>query len=346
MKIGNYDIGSQGAFIVAELSANHGHDLNIAKKTIFAAKEAGADAIKLQTYTADTITIDSSKEWFRLKSGTIWDGQTLYELYSNAYTPWEWHKELFDYANEIGIICFSSPFDLTAVDFLEDLNTPAYKIASFEIVDIPLIKHAAAKGKPMIISTGTADLSDVYEAVSACREVGNNNIILLQCASQYPSNLEDLNLMTMKNMKETFQVEVGLSDHTKSNAPAIVATTLGAVMIEKHFILDKSIKSADSDFSLDKCEFAEMVNLIRDAEKSIGIVNYNMTKEKQIAKSLGRSLFVVQDIKKGDIFSPENVRSIRPGNGISPKYYSRVIGKHATKDIERGTPFDWGFIEN
>lgn len=346
MTIGNFDLDKQGVFVVAELSANHGHDLSIAKESIYAAKEAGADAIKFQTYTADTITINSDKEYFKLRSGTIWDGQTLYELYSKAYTPWEWHQELFDCARKAGLVCFSSPFDKTAVDFLEKLDVPAFKIASFEIIDIPLIKYAASKGKPIILSTGTAGISEINDAVMACRKVGNDDIILLQCASQYPSRIEDLNLATIRNMRETFNVEVGLSDHTKSNVPAIVATTLGAKIIEKHFILDKTIKSEDAEFSLDKNEFAELVKEVRDAEKSIGKVDYSITKKKMNAKKLGRSLFIVKNVKIGEKFTEKNVKSIRPGNGISPKYYDEIIGKKANRDIERGTPFSWEMIDN
>ncbi len=238
--IGNKNIIQQ-VFIIAELSANHGNDITVAKNTIKAAKEAGADAIKLQTYTADTITIDCDNEYFQINTGTIWDGRTLYDLYKEAYTPWEWHEELMNYANELGLICFSSPFDYSAVDFLENLNVPAYKIASFEITDIPLIEYVASKNKPVIISTGIATLAEIEEAISACRRMGNEQIILLKCTSSYPAKIEDANLLTMKNMKETFSVYVGLSDHTLGTTVPITAVAMGARVIEKHLILDKSL---------------------------------------------------------------------------------------------------------
>lgn len=346
MKIASFEIneGSK-TFIIAELSANHGGDINIAKKTIKAAKEAGADAIKLQTYTADTITIDCDNEYFKLNSGTIWDGMTLYNLYEKAYTPWEWQKELNDYANEIGLILFSTPFDKTSVDFLEKLNVPAYKVASFEITDIPLIEYMALKGKPMIISTGVATLTDIEEAINACRRMDNNEIILLKCTSSYPAKVEDANLRTIPNMRETFDVEVGLSDHTLGIAVPIASIVLGAKVIEKHFILDKSIGGPDASFSLDLKEFKQMVNAVRNVEKALGKVDYSMTEKKKKNRLLGRSLFVVKDIEAGEIFTEENVRSIRPGNGLSPKYLKNILGKVATRDIKKGTPVSWKFIK-
>ena len=320
-------------------------DINIAKKTIKAAKEAGADAIKLQTYTADTLTIDCDNEYFKLSSGTIWDGRTLYDLYSEAYTPWEWHKELMDYAESLGLIFFSTPFDYSAVDFLEELKIPIYKVASFEIMDIPLIEYIASKGKPMIMSTGVASLSDIEEAVDACKRLGNHQITLLKCTSSYPAKIEDANLLTIPNMKETFGVEVGLSDHTLGITVPIVAVTLGARVIEKHFILDKSMGGPDASFSLEPKEFKQMVDAVREAEKALGKVDYIMTDKKLASRLLGRSLFVVEDISAGEELTHKNIRSIRPGNGLSPKHIHNVIGKKAKLNLSKGTPLDWVLID-
>ncbi|MEC2159774.1 pseudaminic acid synthase [Virgibacillus halodenitrificans] len=344
MIIDNFDI-SKKVFVIAEMSANHGHDINIAKETIKAAKEAGADAIKLQTYTPDTITLDCDNEYFQVKQGTIWDGRTLYDLYNEAYTPWEWHNELMDYAKELGLICFSSPFDKTAVDLLESLNAPAYKVASFEITDIPLIEYIASKGKPIIISTGIATLGEIDEAVKACRRVGNDQIILLKCTSAYPAKIEDANLLTMQNLKETFNVEVGLSDHTLGVTVPIVSVALGAKVIEKHFILDKGIGGPDASFSLDKQEFKLLVESVRDAEKAVGKVDYELTDKKMKSREFSRSLFVVKDIKEGEVFTEENVRSIRPGYGLAPKYSKRVYGSTTSQDIKKGTPLDLKYIK-
>lgn len=343
MNIGEFTIGEK-VLIVAELSANHGQDINITKQTIRAAKDVGADAIKVQTYTPDTLTIDCDNEYFNL-SGTIWDGRTLYELYKEAYMPWEWQKELMEYTNELGLIFFSTPFDKTAVDFLENLNVPAYKIASFEIMDIPLIEYIASKGKPVIISTGIASLSDIEEAVDACRKMGNNQIILLKCTSSYPAKIEDANLKTIPNMKETFNVEVGISDHTLGITVPVVSVALGAKVIEKHFILDKSIGGPDASFSLEPSEFKKMVDAVRDAEKALGKVDYSIDTKKQKNRFLGRSLFIVKDVKAGEVFTEENVRSIRPCNGLSPKYLKDVLGKTAKQDIKRGTPMEWKYIK-
>lgn len=346
INIGNYKIDSKSqTFIIAELSANHGHDINIAKQTIKAAQESGADAIKLQTYTADTITIDCKNDYFKIKSGTIWDGRTLYDLYKEAYTPWEWHEELMDYAKELDLICFSSPFDKTAVDLLESLNVPAYKVASFEITDLPLIEYIASKGKPVIISTGIATLGEIDEAVRTCRRVGNDQIILLKCTSAYPANIEDANLLTMQNLKETFNVEVGLSDHTLGVTASIVSVALGAKIIEKHFILDKSIGGPDASFSLDKQEFKLLVDSVRDAEKALGKVDYELTDKKLKSREFSRSLFVVKDVKEGDVFTKDNVRSIRPGYGLKPQHIKSILGKKARQDIAKGTPVSWGIIE-
>jgi pseudaminic acid synthase len=345
MKISNFEIGGKKTFIIAELSANHGNDFNIAKETIKAAKEAGADAIKLQTYTADTITMDCYNEYFRLDNGSIWDGRFLYDLYKEAHTPWEWHEELINYANEIGIICFSSPFDHTAVDLLENLNVPAYKIASFEITDIPLIEYVASKGKPVIISTGIATIGDIDDAVQACKRMNNDQIILLKCTSEYPAKIEDANLLTMQNLKQTFNVEVGLSDHTLGTVVPVTSVALGASVIEKHFILDKSIGGPDSSFSLDKEEFKEMVLAVQNAEKALGSVSYELTDKKKKSRLYARSLFVVKDIKEGETFTEENVRSIRPGYGMAPKHSKIVFGSTASQDIDRGTPLNWKHIK-
>ncbi len=344
MEIENFKLG-QKVYIIAELSANHGHDIILAKRTIKAAKESGADAIKIQTYTADTLTINCDNEYFKLNNGTIWDGQTLYDLYNEAYTPWEWHGELFKYAKEIGITIFSTPFDKTAVDFLEQLNVPVYKIASFEIVDIPLIKYIASKGKPIIISTGIATLSDIEEAVNICKSVGNDQIILLKCTSSYPAKIEDADLNTIPNMKETFGVEVGISDHTLGSTVPVVSVALGAKVIEKHFILDKSIGGPDASFSMEPKEFKKMVVSIREAEKSLGKVSYSTDENKKSNRTFARSLFVVKDIKKNEVFTEENIRSIRPGNGLAPKYFKDIINKKATVDIKRGTPLNWEHVK-
>jgi len=347
IEIAGFNItNNERVFIIAELSANHGHDINIAKKTIKAAKDSGADAIKLQTYTAKTLTINCHNDYFKLNQGTLWDGRTLYNLYEEAYTPWEWHKELMDYANQLGLIIFSTPFDKTAVDFLEELNVPAYKIASFEIVDIPLVEYIASKKKPVIISTGIATLKEIEDAVKACRRMGNEQIILLKCTSSYPAKVADANLLTMKNMKETFGVEIGLSDHTLGSTVPIVSVALGAKIIEKHFILDKSIGGPDASFSMDKDEFSKMVNAVREAEQSLGKVDYELTESKKKNRVFSRSLFIVSDMKEGDFFTEENVRSIRPGHGLSPKYYYEVLGKKITQDVKRGTPLEWKLIED
>jgi pseudaminic acid synthase len=333
------------AFIVAELSANHRQDIELAKDTICAMKESGADAVKLQTYTPDTMTIDCNNEYFQIKQGTLWDGKTLYELYQEAYTPWEWHYELKELAEKLGLIFFSTPFDKTAVDFLEELDVPAYKIASFEITDIPLIEYTASKGKPMIISTGIATLCDIQEAVEACKRVGNDQVILLKCTSAYPAPLEDVNLRTIPNMAETFDCIVGLSDHTLGISVPIAAVALGAKVIEKHFILSRDIETPDRDFSLTPEEFKEMVKAIREVEKALGKVSYELTEKMKKGREFSRSLFVVKDVKAGEVFTEENVRSIRPGYGLHPKYLRDVMGKRAKRDIKRGTPLSWELIE-
>jgi pseudaminic acid synthase len=344
MNIANIDT-SKRCFIIAELSANHNHNFDLAIKTIREAKKAGADAIKIQTYTPDTITLNCDNEYFRINQGTIWDGKTLYQLYKEAYTPWEWHEKIFQVAAKEGLICFSSPFDKTAVDFLEQFNPPAYKIASFEINDIPLIKYVASKDKPVIMSTGIAELADIELAVNTCRDAGNNQIILLKCTSSYPAPVEEANLLTIKNMRETFNVEVGLSDHSLGITVPIVAVSLGACVIEKHFILDRTVGGPDASFSLNPEEFAFMVKCTREAEKAIGKTTYSLTEKVRTSRNFSRSLFVVKDINEGEVFNEENIRSIRPGNGMHTKFYLEIIGKKALRKIDKGTPLDWGLIK-
>lgn len=344
MEIQNIFLNQEAnVFIIAELSANHNGSLETAIETIKAAKRAGANCIKLQTYTADTMTIHSEKDDFLIK-GTIWENYNLYKLYQEAYTPWEWHEKLFAIAKGEGLVCFSSPFDRTAVDFLENLNVPAYKIASFEITDIPLIEYVASKNKPIIISTGIADFEDIKLAVDTCKKVGNNQIALLKCTSSYPAPVEELNLCMITDLKNKFNVTVGLSDHTMTNTAPILSVAFGAKIIEKHFILDRSIGGPDASFSLNENEFKEMVKLVREAEKAIGEIDYNLTPKQIKGKDFSRSLYVVQNIKKGDVISKENVRSIRPGFGLHPKYYNEIIGKIANKSLEVGDRFDLNHI--
>ena len=328
-------------YIIAEMSANHCGDINLAKKIIKTAKEIGADAVKVQTYTADTITIDCDNEEFQIKdSNSLWNGENLYSLYQKAYTPWEWQTELKKYADEIGIDFFSTPFDFSAVDFLEGINVPMYKIASFEAIDYPLIKYAAKFGKPMIISVGISSLEEIQEAIDACKSVGNDDITILKCTSAYPAKLEDMNLITIKDMIEKFSpqgVKIGLSDHSMSIIPPITAIALGATVIEKHLTLDKALDSADSGFSLNPQEFKEMIEAVRSTEKCLGSVDYTINEKN---RKFARSLYVVKDIKKGEKFTAENVRSIRPSNGLHPKYYEEVLGKIAKCDIPFWTPLN------
>lgn len=331
-------------FIVAELSANHGHKQEVALESVRAAKEAGADAVKIQTYTADTITLDCDADDFKVK-GTLWDGRTLYDLYQEAYTPWEWHQAIFDEAKKCGLICFSTPFDKTAVDFLEDLGNPIMKIASFEITDIPLIEYAAEKGKPMVISTGIAMPEDIELAVKTCKDAGNNDITLLKCTSSYPAPIEDANLKTMVDMKERYGVKVGLSDHTMGYDVAVAAVALGATLVEKHFILDRSIGGPDAAFSMEKEEFAAMVKAIRNVEKALGEVVYPTDPTKIKGREFSRSLYVAKDIKAGEKFTEENVRSVRPGFGLHPKYLPEIIGETASRDLEMGERFSLDYIK-
>ena len=332
-------------FIVAELSANHNGSKDVALKTIRAAKRAGADAVKFQTYTADTITLDCQNEDFKIKQGTLWDGRYLYDLYQEAYTPWEWHRELYDVAKAEGLICFSSPFDKSAVDFLESLGNPIYKIASFEITDVDLIAYAARKGKPMVISTGIATEEDIRLAVDTCRSAGNNDITLLKCTSSYRAPIEEANLCMIADLANRFKVKVGLSDHTLGSIAGITAVSLGACMIEKHFILDRSIGGPDAFFSMNELEFSQMVKDIRTVESAIGQVNYEPTDKMKAGRAFSRSLYVAENMKKGEVITEINVRSVRPGYGLHPKYLPEILGKKVNRDIEKGTRFTLDYID-
>lgn len=327
-------------FIIAELSANHNGSLETALKTVQEAAACGADAIKIQTYTADTITLDSDREDFVIKGGTLWDGKKLYELYQEAYTPWEWHAEIFRVAREEGLVCFSSPFDKTAVDFLETLGNPIYKIASFEITDIPLIEYTASQGKPMIISTGIAQFDDIKLAVDTCKKVGNQDITLLKCTSSYPAPIEEANLVMIQQMAKDFKVKTGLSDHTPGITAPVVATALGACMIEKHFILDRSMGGPDAAFSLNIDEFSSMVAAVREAEKALGEASYILTKKQMEGKQFARSLYVAEDIESGEVYTELNLRSVRPGFGAHPKYLREFLGKPAPRKWKKGDRFE------
>lgn len=331
------------AFIIAELSANHNQNIEIAIETIKAAKRSGADAIKLQTFKPDSITLDCKKKDFIIK-GSIWKGQNYFSLYSKAYTPWEWHQKLFKVAEQEGLICFSSPFDKKAVDFLEKLNVPAFKIASFEITDIPLIKYIASKNKPIFLSTGIADYSDIKLAIDTIRNKNNNKIILLKCTSSYPAPIEESNLCMLTEFKQKFNVLTGISDHTIGSTVPIISIAFGAKVIEKHFILDRSIGGPDSSFSMNEKEFSEMVSKVRDAEKAIGKIDFNLSEIQKKGRESARSLYVVKDVVKGDIISDDNVKSIRPGFGLHPKHLSEVIGKNFTKDVKIGTRFSFDMM--
>lgn len=345
MKLSNLNINDESPiFIIAELSANHNQDFDLAIKTIKAMKDSGADAVKLQTYTADTITLDCDNEYFQIKQGTIWDGKNLHQLYKEAYTPWEWQPKLKEYAESLGLICFSSPFDKSSVDFLEKMNVPAYKIASFEITDIPLIEYVASKGKPIIISTGIATLDDINLALETCRKVGNEQIILLKCTSSYPAPLEEVNLLTIPDMKEKFNTIIGLSDHTLGISVPIASVALGVKVIEKHFILDRKLGGPDASFSLEPYEFKQMVDSIREVEKALGQVSYELSDKVKKNRDFARSLFVVKDIKKGEIFTEENVKSIRPNFGLHTKFLPLILGKKASFNISKGSPISFDDI--
>lgn len=344
MKINSHTINIESpVFIIAELSANHNGSIDTAIETIKAAKRAGANCIKLQTYTADTLTIDCDKNDFLIK-GTIWEGKNFYSLYKEAYTPWEWHEELMRVAKEEELVCFSSPFDKTAVDFLETLNVPAYKIASFEITDIPLIEYVASKGKPIILSTGIAEQADIELALEACRRMGNNDIALLKCTSSYPAPINEANMCMVRDLAERYNVISGLSDHTMGATVPIVATVFGAKIIEKHFILNRSVGGPDASFSMNEEEFTAMVKAVREAESAIGKVDYTLTEKQAKGKDFSRSLYVVEDMKAGDVITENNVRSIRPGFGLHPKYYNQLLGQVVTKDIERGVAVELDFL--
>ena len=344
MKIGSFDFSNKKTFIIAELSANHNGSLELAKETIRAAKRAGADAIKLQTYKADTITLDVKESQFKINHGTEWDGRYLYDLYEEAHLPWEWHQELFETAAVEELICFSSPFDTTAVDLLETLNVPAYKIASYEITDIPLIELVASKGKPVIFSTGIAGEDDIKLAVEACKKQGNDQIIILKCTSAYPTPPEQANLATISEIANRFNVMAGFSDHTLGIVAPVLSVAYGARVIEKHFILDKSDGGVDSHFSLDEREFQEMVDAVRIAEKMTGEANFEITDKMKGQRDFSRSLYVAEDIKKGDPITEVNVRSVRPGFGLHPKYYREILGKKVNTDVMKGTPMSFDFV--
>ncbi|SFB05671.1 pseudaminic acid synthase [Selenomonas ruminantium] len=346
IKIGNKIVGeNHPAYLIAEMSANHLQDYDRAKKIIFEAKNAGADAIKLQSYRPDTITIDCYGDNFMATKGSIWEGKNLYQLYQSAYMPWEWHEGLFEYAHDIGIEIFSSPFDLSAVDLLESLNVSAYKIASYEILDIPLIKKCARTGKPIILSTGIATLTDVERAIDVCKAEGNKNIAVLKCVSQYPTQYCNLNLRTIPHMADTFDCVVGLSDHSMGDAVDVAAVSLGANIIEKHLTISRSDGGADSIFSMEPKEFSKMVTDVRNVEQALGKISYELTDVQKRSRKNARSLYVVEHVRKGEVFTPHNLKSIRPGGGIETWYYDEILGKKASIDITRGTAMKWEYVD-
>lgn len=337
--------GGHPVYIVAELSANHKQDYDQAVRMIHAAKDAGVDAIKLQTYTADTITIQSDRECFRIGGGTLWDGRTLYDLYREAYTPWEWQPKLKTLANELGMDLFSSAFDDSAVDFLEQMSVPVHKLASPELVDIPLVQKMARTGKPLILSTGMATIEEIDEAVAAARAAGATQIALLRCTSAYPADPEEMNLRSIPDLVKRFGLPVGLSDHTPGIAVSVAAVALGAVLIEKHLTMSRAAGGPDSAFSLEPDEFKLLVDAVRSAEKSLGEVHYGVSLREARTRPYRRSLFVVSSVKKGDLLTEKNVRSIRPANGLHPRYLPEILGQHASRDIESGTPMTWDLVE-
>ena len=345
IEIGKRRVGpGEPAFCVAEISANHNQDFEKAVRIIQAAKDAGADAVKLQTYTPDTITIPSDREYFRVGGGTLWDGKTLYELYGEAYTPWEWQPKLKRAAEDLGMQCFSSAFDASAVDFLESIDVPAHKVASFELVDLPLIGKMAATGKPLIMSTGMATLEEIEEALAAAREAGAMQIALLKCTSAYPAPAEEMNLRTLPELSRRFGLLVGLSDHTIGITVPVAAVSLGACIIEKHLTLSRAEGGPDSAFSLEPHEFKAMVEAVRTTEKALGEVHFGVSERENRSRVFRRSLFVVRDLKKGEKFTAENVRSIRPGHGLHTRHLAQVLGKAAAQDIARGTPLRWDLV--
>lgn len=346
IRIGNKYIGvGHPCFIVAEMSGNHNMDFGRAKEIIKAAADAGADAVKLQTYTADTITLDSKQPYFYTETGGLWEGQTLYDLYKRAYTPWEWQPKLKELADELGIILFSSPFDVTAVDFLEKMNVPAYKIASFEINDTQLLKKVAETGKPIMISTGIADIADIDLAVQTCKGAGNEQIVLLKCTSSYPALYEEMNLALIPNMKETFGCSAGLSDHSLGDEAALAAVAMGASVVEKHFTLKRDDGGVDADFSMEAEEMKDMVKRIRNVEAAIGKVSYSLTEKQKQERNFSRSLFVSKPVKRGELFTEENIRSVRPGNGLPVKYLEQILGRKASHDLAYAAPLTWEDIE-
>jgi len=343
--IGDRHIGEgQPVYVVAELSANHNQDFDQAIRLIQAAKESGADAVKLQTYTPDTITIRSDREYFHIRGGTLWDGRTLHELYGEAYTPWDWQPKLKRVADDLGLGFFSSAFDSSAVDFLESMGVPAYKVASCELVDVPLLQKISRIGKPLILSTGMATIEEIEEAVKTARQAGAGKIALLRCTSAYPALPREMNLRTIPELERRFEVPVGLSDHTMDIAVPVVAVALGACIIEKHFTLSRSLKGPDSAFSLEPAEFKAMVEAVRVAEKSLGEIHFGLTDSERSSRVFRRSLFVVQAVRQGEAFSEENIRSIRPGQGLHTRHLPQIVGKRASRDIERGTPLSWDLV--
>lgn len=346
LKIRERKIGKKTpTYIIAEMSGNHNGQICRALEIVEAAARAGIDAIKLQTYTADTITLDCDNEYFQTQTGSLWEGRTLYDLYKEAYTPWEWHRPIIERARELGITCFSTPFDFTAVDFLEEINVPAYKIASYEIQDIPLIRRVARTGKPIIMSTGIATLSDIYTAVQTCREEENEQIALLKCTSAYPSPYEEMNLNVIPHMKETFGCICGLSDHTLGTEVAVASVALGAEIVEKHITLSRADGGVDAAFSMEPDEFADMVRQIRNVEKAKGYVTYELTEKQEEGRKFGRSLFVAEDICEGDEFTEQNIRSVRPAAGLSTKYYQNILGRKASRNLKKGMPLAWEMIK-
>lgn len=331
-------------YIIAEISANHNQDFNQAAELIRAAKGCGADAVKLQTYTPDTLTINCSRPEFRAGGGTLWDGKVLYDLYTEAYMPWEWQPKLKVAAEELGLDFFSTPYDASSLDFLEEMGVPVHKLASFELVDLPLIEKMAATGKPLIISTGMATLSEIEEAVQTARRAGAEQMVLLKCNSAYPAPYEEMNLKTIPHLAEVFGVPVGLSDHTLGIAAPVAAVALGACVVEKHFTMSRSVPGPDSAFSLEPHEFREMVEAVRAAEKALGRVHYGVNEKESRSRVFRRSLFVVEDMKAGEEFTDKNVRSIRPGYGLHTRHLKEVLGRRASCDIERGTPLGWELI--
>ena len=344
IKVNNRMIGNgQPCYIIAEMSANHAGDINRAIEIIHAAKAAGADCVKIQTYTPDTMTIDSDKEYFQINDGT-WKGENLYGLYKKAYTPWEWQKQLKEEAERIHLDFLSTPFDRSSVDFLEELGVSFYKVASFELTDLPLISYIASKGKPMIVSTGMATLGEIEESVKVIRKAGNVELCLLKCSSAYPAVPDDMNLRTIRHLEETFGVPVGLSDHSLGSIGAVTAVALGAKVVEKHFCISREIENPDASFSMEPQEFKQMVEDIRSTERAIGKVSYDISICEKTNRIFRRSIFVVKDIKKGDSFTEENIRVIRPAYGLEPKYYEDILGKKSSREIERGTPLEWDMV--